>query len=98
MIDNPDYVEDDSLYMVCKDECTHVGFEIWQVTSGTLFDDIIVTDSLKEAQAFAEETFFKKKGPEKESYDAMKEQEKEEEEDDDEDIDDILDDGMEDEF
>ncbi len=29
--------------------------------TGTLFDDILVTDSVEEAEAFAEETFFKKK-------------------------------------
>jgi calreticulin len=37
--------------------CTAIGFELWQVKSGTLFDDIIVTDSVEEAKAFAEETF-----------------------------------------
>ena len=74
MIDNPDYKYDDEMYKVCGgDGCTHVGFELWQVTSGTVFDDIIVTDSLEEAQAFAEETFFKKKDAEKESYDKFQE-------------------------
>lgn len=74
-IPNPDYAEDDSMYKVCKDGCTHVGFELWQVKTGTLFDDIIVTDSLEEAQKFAEETFFKKKDAEKEMFDKI-EQEK----------------------
>merc|ERR1711966_606020 len=60
MIDNPEYAYDDQMHAVCKDGCTHVGFEIWQVKSGTVFDDILVTDSLEEAQKFAEETFFKK--------------------------------------
>merc|ERR1712179_436628 len=44
------------MYKVCKEGCTHVGFELWQVKSGTIFDDIIITDSLEEAKAFAEET------------------------------------------
>merc|ERR1711897_112072 len=69
MIDNPDYEYDDKMYSVCKEECTHIGFELWQVKTGTLFDDIIVTDSLEEAQAFAQETFFKKKDAEKKMYD-----------------------------
>merc|ERR1712146_590425 len=69
MIPNPEYMEDPDLYMRCKD-CTHVGFELWQVKSGTIFDDIIVTDSLEEAKAFAQETFFKKQAGEKEAYDA----------------------------
>jgi len=87
MIPNPDYKTDDSLYAVCggKKGCTHVGFELWQVTSGTIFDDIIVTDSLEEAQKFAEETFFKKKAQELKMHDDVKEaerkqREKEEEE------------------
>uniref|UniRef100_A0A7S1UMH0 Calreticulin n=2 Tax=Grammatophora oceanica TaxID=210454 RepID=A0A7S1UMH0_9STRA len=71
MIDNPEYKYDDNMYKVCKDGCTHVGFELWQVTTGTLFDDILVTDSLEEAQKFAEETFFKKKDGEKEMYDKI---------------------------
>lgn len=76
MIANPDYVFNDKMYAVCQEECTHVGFELWQVTSGALYDDIIVTDSLEEAQKFAEETFFKKKEGEKASFDAEKEEEK----------------------
>lgn len=66
MVPNPAYVEDQDLHMRCKD-CTHIGFELWQVKSGSLFDDIIVTDSLDEAKAYAAETFLKKKGPEKEA-------------------------------
>merc|ERR1711865_798048 len=61
MIDNPEYSYNEEMYKVCKDGCTHVGFEIWQVKTGTLFDDIIVTDSLEEAEEYAKETFFKMK-------------------------------------
>merc|ERR1712137_250513 len=64
-IPNPEYAPDDTLYEVCASGCTHVGFELWQVTSKTIFDDIIITDSLEEAQKFAEDTFFKKKDGEK---------------------------------
>merc|ERR1711933_22349 len=69
MIDNPEYKYDENMYKVCKDGCTHVGFEIWQVMTGTLFDDIIVTDSVEEAKEYAEKTFFKKKEGEKKMYD-----------------------------
>jgi calreticulin len=70
MIPNPDFVDDPELYDVCRGEgCTHVGFELWQVMAGTLFDDIIVTDSLDEAFDFAEETFFKRKEAEKKMKD-----------------------------
>merc|ERR1711916_419693 len=95
MIPNPEYMEDPELYVRCKD-CTHVGFELWQVKSDTMIDDIIVTDSLDEAKAFAQETFFKKQAGEKEAYDAAEEEKKakakeeadEEEEEDDEDAED----------
>lgn len=43
LIDNPEYFEDDKLYNVAKNVGA-IGFELWQVKSGTLFDDIIVTD------------------------------------------------------
>lgn len=76
MIENPEYKYDDEMYKVCKDGCTHVGFEIWQVKTGTLFDDIIVTDSLEEAEKYAEETFFKKKDGEKKMYDEHMEKQK----------------------
>ena len=72
-IPNPDYAEDKELYMRCKD-CTHVGFELWQVTSGTLFDNIIVTDSMDEAKAFADATYFKNIEKEKEMYKKIEEE------------------------
>lgn len=77
-IPNPDYKFNDKMYAVCPDGCSHVGFELWQVKAGTIFDDIIVTDSLEEAQAFAEETFFKKVLDEKAMFDEQN-QEKESE-------------------
>merc|ERR1711982_226282 len=80
MIPNPEYSYDDEMYKVCKDGCTHVGFELWQVKTGTMFDDIIVTDSLEEAQKFAEETYFAKKDGEKDMFDAKEKKRKEEEE------------------
>ena len=79
MIPNPEYEYDEEMYAVCKGSCTHVGFELWQVKSGTFFDDIIITDSLEEAQKFAEETFFKKKDKEKELFDEDKKKKDEEE-------------------
>merc|ERR1719445_1831991 len=79
-IPNPEYAPDDSLYAVCSEGCSHIGFELWQVKSGTIFDDIIVTDSLEEAQKFGEETFFAKKDGEKEMFDVEEKKKKEEEE------------------
>jgi calreticulin len=82
MIANPKYKYDENMYQVCgKEGCTHVGFELWQVKTGTLFDDIIVTDSLEEAQEFAKETFFAKKDGEKKMYDEIQNKKREEEKD-----------------
>ena len=53
LIANPDFVDDKSVYDVCADGCGFVGFELWQVEAGTIFDNILVTDSVEEAeQAF----------------------------------------------
>lgn len=53
-IPNPAYVEDPNAYNVCA-PCSGLGFELWQVKSGTIFDDIIVTDNLAETQALYKE-------------------------------------------
>jgi calreticulin len=95
MIPNPDFKDDDTVSQVCYDGCTHVGFELWQVKSGTIFDDIFIGDSLSEAQAFAEETFFKKRDGEKAMYDEQNKVEDPEDGLDDVDFDT---DGFEDEF
>merc|ERR1712002_922397 len=80
-IDNPDYAPDDTLYKF--DDIGHVGFEIWQVKSGTIFDNILVTDDVSEAEAFAKETFDVTKGEEKKMKDKQDEEArlKQEEED-----------------
>ena len=75
-IPNPDYVTDDSLHARCTD-CSHVGFELWQVKSGTIFDDIIITDSLEEANEHAAQGFLVRQGPEKEKFDAAAEERRE---------------------
>merc|ERR1711935_249013 len=74
MVANPDFVNDETLYHVCKD-CTHVGFELWQVKAGTIFDDIIVTDDIAEAEAMVA-SFETKQAAEKAMDAAEKEQEK----------------------
>jgi calreticulin len=61
-IDNPEFKEDKTLH---ESTSYGVGFELWQVKAGSLFDNIIVTDSLEEAQAFAKETYEAAKDAEK---------------------------------
>merc|ERR1711933_351845 len=49
-IANPEYVDDDSVY---KDsDFGFLGFDLWQVKGGTIFDNIILTDDVAEADAF----------------------------------------------
>jgi calreticulin len=54
LIDNPEYFDDPNIYAY---EHGFVGIEIWQVKSGTVFDNILVTDSVDEARAFADGYF-----------------------------------------
>merc|ERR1711862_980781 len=51
-IANPEYVDDNELYSY-KD-FGFIGFDLWQVKGGTIFDNIIVTDDQTEADAFAQ--------------------------------------------
>jgi len=74
-VDNPEYFDDADLHNFCK-ECEYVGFELWQVKAGTLFDNIIVTDSYDEAKANADESFYKYKDAEKKHADDQEAEEK----------------------
>jgi len=73
-IANPDYVEDPEIYHFA--DIGAVGLEIWQVKSGTIFDNILVTDSIEEADAHADAHYFAHVEAEKEALDAMKEAER----------------------
>lgn len=77
-IDNPDYVEDANIYLY-KD-IGAIGFDLWQVKSGTIFDNIIITDSVERAEEFGNETWGKTKDPEKKMKDEQDEVEKKKEE------------------
>lgn len=70
-IDNPEYKHDDNLYLL-KD-LKYLGFELWQVKSGSIFDNVIVTDNLEEAIKFGEATWGAIKDQEKEAFDKIKE-------------------------
>jgi len=50
-IANPEYEEDDALYKY--DDFGFIGFDLWQVKGGTIFDNVIITDDKAEADAFA---------------------------------------------
>jgi len=59
-IDNPDFKDDKEVHAVCN-PCTHVGFELWQVKAGTIFDDIIVSDSTSEVEDWVAKHYTAKK-------------------------------------
>merc|ERR1711916_265954 len=76
-IKNPEYVGewvDPEIYHFA--DIGAVGLEIWQVKSGTIFDNILVTDSIEEADAHADAHFFAHVEAEKEALDAMTEAER----------------------
>lgn len=70
MIDNPNFVDDKDLYK--RPSLGYVGFELWQVKAGSIFDNILVTDSIDEAMTFAKDTWGKSKDGEKEMFDTAK--------------------------
>lgn len=76
-IPNPDWVEVKDIAKF-KD-ISGVGIEIWQVKAGTIFDNIIVTDSIEEAEAYLEKTYTANKDGEKEAFDKAEEERKEKE-------------------
>merc|ERR1712115_58440 len=50
-IANPEYKDDDNLYKYA--DFGFLGFDLWQVKGGTIFDNIILTDDTAEADTFA---------------------------------------------
>jgi len=90
-IDNPDYVEAVDVWK--RGPIGFIGVEVWQVKSGTVFSDFILTDSVEEAETFMSE----RKTNEDDEKEAKKawEDAKKEAEDDDEDKEDGDDDDEE---
>merc|ERR1712039_890614 len=86
-IANPEYKDDDKLYRYS--DFGFLGFDLWQVKGGTIFDNIILTDDKAEADKFAKkwkELSEVEKSKKKEEDEAKKpEDKKEEDEDDDKD-------------
>merc|ERR1719226_426206 len=50
-IANPEYVDDDKVYSFA--DFGFLGFDLWQVKGGTIFDNVIVCDDVTEADEFA---------------------------------------------
>ncbi|KAG7969374.1 hypothetical protein I3843_07G028500 [Carya illinoinensis] len=81
MIDNPEFKDDPYIYVYPS--LKYVGIELWQVKSGTLFDNVLITDDPEYAKQLAEETWGKHKDAEKAAFDEAEKKTEEEEEKDD---------------
>ena len=99
LIDNPEFKDDPELYVYPN--LKYVGIELWQVKSGTLFDNILIADDPEYAKQLAEETWGKQKDAEKAAFEEAEKKQEEEakdrvdsdaEEEDDADADDAEDD------
>merc|ERR1712046_469120 len=97
-IANPEYVDDDTIYKY--DDFGFIGFDLWQVKGGTIFDNVIITDDVAEADTFAKkwkELSEVEKAKKKEEDDSKKadDKKKEDEDDDDDDEDEDVEDSEE---
>ncbi|XP_003743036.1 calreticulin [Galendromus occidentalis] len=77
-IENPEYQPDDEIYL--QKEICHVGFDLWQVKSGSIFDNILITDDADYAREYGDETWGVTKDAEKQAKDAFDSAEKAKEE------------------
>ena len=75
-IPNPEYTADDTLYKF--DDLRYVGFELWQVTAGSVFDNVLVTDDAEYARASAEIFLKNSKHAERKMFEEVKAKKKEE--------------------
>merc|ERR1712139_488453 len=90
-IANPKFVDDDSVYKYA--DFGFIGFDLWQVKGGTIFDNVIITDDVAEADTFAKKwkalsEVEKTKKKEEEDKATAESKKKEDEDDDDDDMDD----------
>merc|ERR1712028_259996 len=89
-IANPEYEDDDSVYKY--EAFGFLGFDVWQVKGGTIFDNIIITDDKAEADTFAKkwkdlsevEKAKKKEEDDSKKVEDTKEEDKADDDDDDE--------------
>merc|ERR1712038_394965 len=87
-IANPEYEDDDTLYKYA--DFGFIGFDLWQVKGGTIFDNVIITDDVAEADAFVKKwkTLSEVEKEKKKEEDDAKKAEEDKTADDDDDDDD----------
>merc|ERR1712002_1022335 len=97
-IDNPEYNEEDAKDIAKYAENCKIGFDLWQVKSGTIFDNMMITDDPAAAKAAGEALWAVTKEGEKKMKDEQDEEERKkaeaeagdkEDDEDNEDLDDI---------
>merc|ERR1712063_164273 len=94
-IANPEFKDDDSVYKYS--DFGFIGFDLWQVKGGTIFDNVIITDDAAEADTFAKkwkalhEVEVAKKAEEDDSKKADDKKKEDEDDDDDDDAEDKTD-------
>merc|ERR1712139_435821 len=100
-IDNPEYEDDENVYLF--EDNGFIGFDLWQGKGGTIFDNVMITDDVAEADEMAKKwktLSDVEKEKKKEEDDKKKEDDKktadEKKDDDDDDDDDDKDDDKED--
>lgn len=74
---NPEFKPDAELYAF--ESNAFVGLEVWQVKAGSIFDNIVVTDSVAEAEEWAKKAEETRKG-EKVMHDKQKEEQRQKDE------------------
>jgi len=74
-IDNPEYSPDEELYKL-KGTSAGVALDLWQVKSGTIFDNFLITDDIDYAKAQGDEVFKATKEGEKKMKDTQDEEER----------------------
>merc|ERR1711953_1063870 len=87
-IANPEYEDDDSVYKYA--DFGFIGFDLWQVKGGTIFDNVIITDDAAGADVFTKkwkELSEVEKSKKKEEDDSKKAEDKKKEDEDDDDDD-----------
>ncbi|XP_056600239.1 calreticulin 3b [Triplophysa dalaica] len=77
-IDNPEYTEDTEIYKF--ENIGVIGLDLWQVKAGTIFDSFLITDDVKAAEDFGNETWGATKGPEKKMKEEQDEKKRKEDE------------------
>uniref|UniRef100_A0A4W5Q372 Calreticulin n=1 Tax=Hucho hucho TaxID=62062 RepID=A0A4W5Q372_9TELE len=73
-IDNPDYTPDPEIYQYAS--MGVIGLDLWQVKSGTIFDNFLITNDPKLAEEVGNETWGATKDPEKKMKDSQEEEER----------------------